>query len=194
MEAAAGKPFLDLIAAEVRAPFGLDSLAGDDPMAIVPARATGYSNARDAGLVSRGAAELWYAGRTEPWSNMPWFNPAYCWAGGGLLMTAPDMARFGAAHLASPHSPVTAAERALLFTPMTEKTDAMPPLGLGWRIDTDGKGRRRYHHAGSTLGGRAIDVSSSTVKFGLVWWPNIFAVRLVGNERTVTLYLCTASM
>ena len=31
----------------------------------------------------------------------------------------------------------------------------MPPLGLAWRIDTDGKGRPRWHHAGATLGGRA---------------------------------------
>jgi len=38
---------------------------------------------------------------------------------------------------------------------MTEKAGDMPPLGLGWRIESDAKGRRRYHHAGTTLGGRA---------------------------------------
>lgn len=154
MEAAARRPFTEIVLTEVGTALGLKSLALDDPLALTPSRATGYSNARDMGLVSKAAADMFYAGRTEPWSNTPFFNPAYCWAGGGFLMTASDMARFGAAHLAA--SPAfTGAERALLFTPMTEKTAAMPPLGLAWRIDADGKGRRRYHHAGSTLGGRA---------------------------------------
>jgi CubicO group peptidase (beta-lactamase class C family) len=152
MEAAARRPFTDIVAAEVGAAFDLKSLAKDDPLAVIPSRATGYSNATDMGLVSKPGAEFWYAGRTDPWSNMPFFNPAYCWAGGGFLMSPSDMARFGAALMGSG---VTPAERTLLFTPLTEKTAAMPPLGLGWRIDTDGKGRRRYHHAGSTIGGRA---------------------------------------
>src|SRR5207302_4415320 len=46
----------------------------------------------------------------------------------------------------------------------------------------------------STRGGFAISCSFSTVKFGLGLKPNIMAVRLLGNERTVTLYSCTALM
>ncbi len=39
----------------------------------------------------------------------------------------------------------------------------------------------------STAGGRAMSRSFSTEKFCFGSWPNTFAVRLVGNERTVTL-------
>ena len=33
--------------------------------------------------------------------------------------------------------------------------DSAPPLGLGWRIDRDRKGRLRWHHAGGQDGARA---------------------------------------
>ena len=39
----------------------------------------------------------------------------------------------------------------------------------------------------STVGGLAIAASFSTAKFGLVWYLKIIAVRLLGNERMVTL-------
>jgi CubicO group peptidase (beta-lactamase class C family) len=155
MEAAAKQSFTQLMAAEIGKTFDLPSLAIDDPLAIVPLRATGYSNAIDLGLVSKPAADFFYPGRSSGWFNMPYFNPAYAWAAGGYLMSASDTARFGAALLESPSAKITQEERALLFTPLTQQAGAMPPLGLGWRIDTDAKGRRRFHHAGSTMGGRA---------------------------------------
>ncbi len=155
MEAAAKQSFARLITSEIVASFGLPSLAVDDPLAIIPLRAKGYSNTLDLGLVSRSAADYWYAGRKDRWLNIPYFNPAYCLAGGGYLMTPSDTARFGAALLDSAGTKITRDERALLFTPLTEKTGDMPPLGLGWRIDSDGKGRKRFHHAGTTLGGRS---------------------------------------
>lgn len=155
MEAAAKQGFTQLMAAEIGAAFNLPSLAIDDPIAVVPMRAKGYSNAVDTGLVSKPAADFFYPGRASGWFNMPTFNPAYAWAAGGFLMTMPDTARFGAALLDTPASRITREERALLFTPITQAVGAMPPLGLSWRIDTDGKGRRRFHHAGATFGGRA---------------------------------------
>jgi CubicO group peptidase (beta-lactamase class C family) len=87
----------------------------------------------------------------------------------------PDTAKFGAAMLDGPGSRITAEERALLFTPLTEKTDQSPPLGLGWRVDEDGKGRLRWHHAGSTPGGRT----------GLVVYPEQgLSIALAGNTMT----------
>lgn len=82
-------------------------------------------------------------------------NPAYCWAGAGFLMSMPDLARFGASLLDGPDRVITSEQRKLLFTPLTAKTDHSPPLGLGWRIDRDHRGRLRWHHAGATPGGRA---------------------------------------
>ena len=89
------------------------------------------------------------------YANVTHSTPAFCWAGAGLLMTMPDLARFGAAHLEGPQARISPAERALLFTPMTEASAKSPPLGLGWRVDRDEQGRLRWHHAGATPGGRA---------------------------------------
>ena len=147
MEAAAEEPFPDLIRAEIGAAFELPSLDVDAPLALKPMRASGYTDP----AVYRPYAPWLPNG----WANARQTNPAYKWAGGGLIMTPSELARFGAALLEAPASKITADERNLLFTPLTEATDAMPPLGLAWRIDEDAQGRRRWHHAGSLEGGRA---------------------------------------
>ena len=105
-------------------------------------------------------------------ANIGLSNPAFCWAGAGLLASMPDLARFGAALLDGPNSAITADERALLFTPLTDAAPKQPALGLGWRIDEDKRGRARWHHAGTTPGGRC----------GLVIYPALsLAVALASN-------------
>jgi len=145
MEAAAGLPFLDLVAREVSAPFGLPSLQPDDPISLHAGRASGYGLAKDYTRT--------YPLAKEGWVNIRQVNPAYKWAGGGFVATPSDMARFGAAHLEG--GQLSAAARELLFTVMVERTANSPPLGLGWRVDSDPGGRRRWHHAGNQEGGRA---------------------------------------
>ena len=155
MEAAAGTDFVRLVKDEIALPFGLPSMAADEVLAIVPLRARGYFTAREFDFILSkipGAARPQFAGQ---FANVTLSNPAFCWAGAGLLMTMPDLARFGAAHLEGPQARISARERALLFTPLTAASDRSPPLGLGWRVDHDAKGRLRWHHAGATPGGRA---------------------------------------
>jgi CubicO group peptidase (beta-lactamase class C family) len=155
MEAAAGTDFVRLVQDEVSLPFGLPSLGADEVLEIVPLRTKGYFSARELELFathSPGPAQPQLRGE---YANVTLSNPAFCWAGAGLLMSMPDLARFGAAHLEGPAARITAAERALLFTPVTEASDKSPPLGLGWRVDRDAKDRLRWHHAGATPGGRA---------------------------------------
>ncbi len=67
----------------------------------------------------------------------------------------PELARFGAALLDGAESRIGAAERALLFTPLTEASDTARRWGSAGGSIHDGQGRRRWHHAGSTPGGRA---------------------------------------
>jgi serine beta-lactamase-like protein LACTB len=145
LEGAAKLPFLDLIQREIAAPLGLASLGPDDSMSVIPHRVRGYHPA-DA------MKKVWPDYRGE-WGNIASNNPAYKWAGGGLLATPTDLARFGAAHLA----PGKLSKPALdtLFTVHTERTDRSPPLGLGWRIDADVAQRPRWHHAGGQDGARA---------------------------------------
>jgi CubicO group peptidase (beta-lactamase class C family) len=154
MEAAAGTDFVRLVKDEIALPFGLASLTADDVGAIVPLRASGYHTAREMEMIWATMPGTPRA-RSGPFTNVALSNPAFCWAGAGLLMSMPDLALFGAAHLESPNARITASQRELLFTPLTEASEKSPPLGLGWRVDRDAKGRLRWHHAGATPGGRA---------------------------------------
>lgn len=142
LEEAAGTPFLELLQQKIAAPLGLASLGADAPRRVVPGRVRGYGRASDV--------------REIPpvdgvWANAPANNPAYKWAGGGLVMKPSDFARFGAAHLA----PGVLSRRVLdaLFT--VQVPDSSPPLGLGWRINRDSRGRLRWHHAGGQEGARS---------------------------------------
>jgi CubicO group peptidase (beta-lactamase class C family) len=155
MEAAGGTDFLRLVMDEVALPFGLPSLAADEVLEIVPLRARGYFAAQEFEFIAKAMGNAERPALRGAYANVTLSNPAFCWAGAGLMMTMPDLARFGAAHLDWPQSRISAEERALLFTPMTEASDKSPPLGLGWRVDHDAQGRLRWHHAGSTPGGRA---------------------------------------
>ena len=132
---------------EIAQPFGLPSLVADDVLAVIPARASGYSSAREIELIFAKMPGAVPPAPSGVHANMVTANPAFCWAGAGLLMTMPDLARFGVAHLEGPQARISAAERAMLFTPQTEATANSPPLGLGWRVDRDAKGRLRWHHA-----------------------------------------------
>ena len=148
LEAAAGQPFPKLVKAEIGAPFGVTSLEEDDPQSLRPMRVRGYGPAGDYRMAG-------YPLVADGWANARQTNPAYKWAGGGFIMTPSDLARFGAALIDAPKSVITPQERALLFTPLTQATRNMPPLGLGWRVDKDKVGRPRWHHAGAQEGGRA---------------------------------------
>jgi CubicO group peptidase (beta-lactamase class C family) len=154
MEAAAGQCFLELVDDEIAQPFSVPSLCADEVAEVIPLRASGYFSAREAQMIAAHTGSSQAPPRGN-YAKVTLSNPAFCWAGAGLLMNVPDLAKFGAAMLDRPGSPLTGDERALLFTPLTEATHASPPLGLGWRIDHDARGRLRWHHAGTTPGGRA---------------------------------------
>lgn len=172
MEAAAGQDFLALVAEEIAGPFELPSLCADHVLEIIQDRVCGYYTAREFEFLATrmpGAPRPALGGR---FANMGLSNPAFCWAGAGFLASMPDLSRFGTALLEGPETKITADERALLFTPLTEAAPEHPALGLGWRIDADKQGRRRWHHAGTTPGGRC----------GLVLYPEQrLAVALASN-------------
>lgn len=142
LEEAAGTPFIELLQQKIAAPLGLASLTVDAPRRVIPGRVRGYGRASQVKEVPpvHGA-----------WANAPTNNPAYKWSGGGLVMTPSDLAKFGAAHL----TPGALSRRVqdTLFT--VHVPDSVPPLGLGWRINRDSKGRLRWHHAGGQEGARS---------------------------------------
>jgi serine beta-lactamase-like protein LACTB len=175
METAAGQDFLGLIDEEIARPFALPSLTADDPLAIVPGRVAGYFTRRELSLLAAHMPGFEPAASAGEHANIGLSTPAFCWAGAGLLADMPDLARFGAALFDGPGTKIAAPERALLFTPLTQATDASPPLGLGWRIDADKRGRERRHHSGTTPGGRCA----------LVLYPHAgLSIALAGNTMT----------
>jgi CubicO group peptidase (beta-lactamase class C family) len=163
LESAAKLPFVDLVQRDIATPLGLPSLSADGPMQIVPHRVSGYHPAE----IVRKAFPA-YAGK---FANTAQNNPAYKWAGGGLLAAPTDLARFGAAHL----SPGKLSKAALdtLFTVYTERNDRSPPLGLGWRIDEDAAKRLRWHHAGGQDGARASLVVYPKEKLSIAFATNV---------------------
>lgn len=166
IEAAAKVPFLDLVRREIAKPLGLESLGGDTQIALVPNRVTGY---QPGDTVRKAQPDF-----QGTYGNVPSANVAYKWAGGGLLATATDLAKFGAAHLTADRIP-TAALNAL-FTVHTQATSDSPPLGLGWRINEDTKHRLRWHHAGSQLGARASIVVYPHERLSIAFATNVTGI------------------
>jgi serine beta-lactamase-like protein LACTB len=163
LETAAKLPFLELVQRDIATPLGLATLSGDAPMSLVTHRVSGYhpgDNLRKAFPAFQGK-----------WGNIAQNNPAYKWAGGGLLASATDVARFGAAHIAP--GKLSKAALDTLFTVYTGRNDRSPPLGLGWRIDEDAAKRLRWHHAGGQDGARASLVVYPKEKLSIAFATNV---------------------
>lgn len=163
LETAAKLPFLELIQREIAAPLGLASLAADEPFTVINDRVSGYHPGD--------AVRRHHAAFQGKWANAPQNNPAYKWAGGGLLANPTDLAKFGAAHLAP--GKITQAALTALFSVNTGRTERSPPLGLGWRIDEDDSRRQRWHHAGGQDGARASLVVYPKQKLSIALATNV---------------------
>jgi len=147
LEAAGGAGFGDLIATHVSAPLGLTSLALDAPYSLRPDRVQYYDIGE---LYTQQMGLTIETDVVNALSN----NPSYKWAGGGMIATASDLARFGAAHIEPGF--LTAETFADVFTLARTADGEATPIGLGWRIYTDENGRTYYHHAGTQQGARAV--------------------------------------
>ncbi len=147
LEAASGKPFLDLLQDEVYAPLGMSNSGPDHVYAIVPNR-TGFYFAYQGQLPD---ADI----PVGTMLNAPLVDNSMKWASGGLLGTAEDLVRFSNAHL----EPGYLSEDALslLFTSDDSfDTGREFHIAFGWRVSEDEAGRARYHHGGAIAGGRAF--------------------------------------
>lgn len=187
MQAAAGYPFLDLVEREIAKPFNLTSLTPDNPWAIVPTRAGKYMNTQDVEMLCAGLPPALRPRLSNGWAKMAFSNPAYCWPGAGLLMTPSDAARFGIAMIDAPYTKLTQRERELLFTPATAADKQMPPLGLGWRISPDQKGRTRWHHSGATGGGAYFLAVYPEQKMSVAIAVNVMNARINMNQAASEL-------
>ncbi|MGI9516423.1 MAG: serine hydrolase domain-containing protein, partial [Pirellulaceae bacterium] len=75
-------------------------------------------------------------------------------AGGGLISTPEDLARFLGA--VANHQIVSRDTLAEILKSQKTSDDTATGVGLGWRIATDPQDRRYIHHGGSAAGGRTF--------------------------------------
>ena len=136
MEGAAKKDFLTILDEEVRQPLKVESIGPDQMRSIIPGKSRYYE--RENGKLQHGRYE----------------DPSYKWAAGGVISTAGDLVRFGMAHLASGYLQSKTLET--MFRSQSASDGKETGVGLAWRIGTDWRGRKIYHHAGNISGGRAV--------------------------------------
>ncbi|QKK08060.1 MAG: beta-lactamase family protein [Planctomycetota bacterium] len=129
IEGATGKGLMEVVGEEVIEPLGLERLRRDRPREIVAHRTRFYDK-----------------GRNGTVTNSGYLNPAYKVAGGGMIATADDMARFGAAHCAPGY--LGEAVFGEVFTSQTTLDGDATGTGIGWRIGRV-DGRRVFQHSGA---------------------------------------------
>jgi serine beta-lactamase-like protein LACTB len=147
IEGATGRSFLDLLQERVFDPLGMNRTSADDGDA--PMRASDYLS-----LVS-----------DEAVLRAPETNSSYKWAGGGLVSTPTDIARFGVAML---HNELlNEATSEVVFTARETLDGQLNPqhYGLGWRIGgiqyakdetSEPTILQLINHGGSSIGSSSI--------------------------------------
>lgn len=134
VEGAAGTPFLRYMRTSVIEPLDLDETVADHPDSVIFHRTDFYDRGEDARLL-----------------NAPYVDNSYKWAGGGYLSTAPDLVRFGLAHLEPGILEPETVET--LWTSQETSDGEATGYGIGWRVAEDEEGRRIVGHGGGSVGG-----------------------------------------
>jgi serine beta-lactamase-like protein LACTB, mitochondrial len=136
LEETTGIPFHEVVRRHVLAPMGMSSTFPD---------ASGYVSPRRAQLYSTGSSGVTAA---------PDDNLSGRWPSGGYLSTTDDMARLGRALLGP--GLLDSAALSAMFTSQRTASGQPTGVGIGWRIASDAKGRRYFHHGGASNGGCAF--------------------------------------
>lgn len=132
MERAAGQGFLEILGERVLAPAGIPGVVANDPRRPPPGRTVFYLPAEGGGFTAA-----------------PPYDPSHKLPGAGLLATAEEVARFGAALL----GPGMLGERGReeLFRPVPLADGSATEYAPGFRVKDDG-GRRLLHQPGGGIG------------------------------------------
>ena len=134
VESASGRSFEEYLRANVFAPAGMTSTYLERPQEVILARVQQYV---------RGAAP-------GSWFHAPYVDLSVKWAGGGMIASALDIARFDIALNAGRLLKPETLER--MYTSGRLNSGAATGYGLGWMVSTD-EGRLRVAHSGGATGG-----------------------------------------
>lgn len=156
LEQAGGTDFLTLLRTNVTGPLGVASPQGDDWQKVIEGRTAFYSQARDQQVV-----------------NADFVDNGYKWPSGGLVASAPDVAKFADAHLRPGF--LKAATLSAMMQSQKLASGAETGVGIGWRSGKDAKGRAVLHHGGTIDGGRAMVMVYPNEKLVVVMLANLLA-------------------
>jgi len=129
IEGAAKKPYLDYLREAVFARAGMTAIRADEVRPLIANRAQGYTRTKGGDLFNSGLADVSY--------KVP---------GGGLIATASDVARFGAA--LGTGALLNRESLAAMLTSQREKSGRATSYGLGLEIGAGGKRREAWHTGG----------------------------------------------
>jgi CubicO group peptidase (beta-lactamase class C family) len=162
VESASGLTFEAYLKENVWGPAGMTATRLEHQGEVVPKRSRQY--------VRRG-------GRIE---NAPYADLSVKWAGGGMISTVEDLARFAIAL----DGDVLLQSKTLeiMYEPMTLKDGTRTEYGLGWDSQVDEEGRRWIAHGGGATGGSTYILRLPERRFAVAIAAN---VQDAGDRRSL---------
>ncbi|MBX3415209.1 MAG: beta-lactamase family protein [Pirellulales bacterium] len=133
VESAAGQPYDAYLQEHIFEPAGMTATFCERAEEIVPHRARHYERATGDTL-----------------RNVPYVDLSIKWAGGGLISSAEDLARFDIALREGKLLEPETMEAMYAPTKLADGSESM--YGLGWQIRRDDQGRRWVGHSGGATG------------------------------------------
>jgi CubicO group peptidase (beta-lactamase class C family) len=164
VESASGLTYEAYLQEHVWGPAGMTATRLERAEEIVPRRAHQYV---------RAGGEI---------QNAPYADLSVKWAGGGVISTAGDLARF---HIALDQGKLLKPESMQqMYTPATLGDGSKSTYGLGWVISTDAKGRTWIAHSGGATGGTTYLLRNPASKLAVAILCNLENAR--GLPRLAT--------
>jgi serine beta-lactamase-like protein LACTB len=153
IEGASGQPYETFMREKVFMPAGMTRTRLDRIWDIIPDRARGYMLLTgDAWKTLAPAAQAF--ARADTVYNAPFHDTSMKIAGGGLVSTAEDLARFGIAVLT--HRLLKQATQEQMWRDGTTRDGKPTGYGLGWGVAAAQEGIRRFSHSGNQIGGASV--------------------------------------
>ncbi|MCB0666580.1 MAG: beta-lactamase family protein [Saprospiraceae bacterium] len=131
-----GRPYLEFMRDSIFQPLDMISTCADYPEAIIPGRVRFYEK------------------KGGEFSNSPFVDNSYKWAGGGFLSTSMDILRFARVHL--DHAFTSKATWEYFTTSQKTNDGQLTGYGMGWRTTDDMFGRQWIGHSGGSVGGTSM--------------------------------------
>lgn len=166
VEAASGLSFEAYMREKVWTPAGMTSTRLEHQGEIVPHRSRQYVKAGGNGRVL----------------NAPFADLSVKWAGGGIMSTVEDLARFAIAlDEGKLLRPATLDE---MYRPMTLTDGSKTHYGLGWEVEVGADGRRWIAHGGGATGGSTYLLRLPERRFAIAICAN---VQDAGDRRALAM-------